>query len=354
MRAITCSSERLHDRLRPDVVDRLGQPFEAVADDDADILDAAVEDLAQHLVPVLGAFRAIAGPEAEDVPLALEGDADDGVDRPVGDLAVPDLDPDRVNEHNRVDRVERPLCQAAISSRTRSVIRLIVSFDTSDAVHVLEVGGDLAGRQPLRGQRDHDSSTPDNLRCRFLTIFGSKLPSRSRRHSRSPPRRPRSAPSSNGSRCASCPYRGPRFVLRIAEVIVHLDLQRGLQHRLRQIRQQTTRTDQLHTLGASTSDQPLRQARLRRRLPRRRSHIRHHSLPSPAVRPAAQDTAVTPLIGQTPRRRATEATRRSRERAGRVCRAGLRISTGRSPAGPNQCGSAVSNSATSPGFMVMS
>jgi hypothetical protein len=32
---------RLIDRLRPDVVNRLGQPFEAVADDDTDILDVA-------------------------------------------------------------------------------------------------------------------------------------------------------------------------------------------------------------------------------------------------------------------------------------------------------------------------
>src|SRR5262249_7694512 len=58
----------LDDRERPDVVDRLDQAAQAIADEDQDVVDAAVTDLAEDLVPVLGALAAVADPEAEDVP----------------------------------------------------------------------------------------------------------------------------------------------------------------------------------------------------------------------------------------------------------------------------------------------
>ena len=50
--------------------------------------------------------------------LAVEGDPDRGVDRPVGDLAVADLDHDRVDEDRRVDLVQRPGLPARPSPRS--------------------------------------------------------------------------------------------------------------------------------------------------------------------------------------------------------------------------------------------
>jgi hypothetical protein len=53
-----------------------------------------------------------------------------------------------------------------------------------------------------------------------------------------------------------------RIVLVIAQVRTHLGLERGLEHRLRQPGQQTTRPDELNPLGASLLDELLRQLQL--------------------------------------------------------------------------------------------
>lgn len=47
-----------------------------------------VLDLGQHLQPELRALAAITGPQPEDVTFTGDGDTDDHVDRPVGDLAI--------------------------------------------------------------------------------------------------------------------------------------------------------------------------------------------------------------------------------------------------------------------------
>ena len=51
----------------------------------------------------LGAFGAVTGPQAEDVAFAVDGDADDDVDRLVADLPIADLDHDGVDEDDRID-----------------------------------------------------------------------------------------------------------------------------------------------------------------------------------------------------------------------------------------------------------
>src|SRR5262249_31872839 len=71
---------RLHDRARPNVADRLRQTSEAVADDDADVDRAPVQDLGEDLMPALRPLAAVADPQSEDVALAGDADADDGVD----------------------------------------------------------------------------------------------------------------------------------------------------------------------------------------------------------------------------------------------------------------------------------
>ena len=46
----------LHDRLRPDRADRVGQPVQPVADDDEHVVHATVFDLGEHVQPVLRAL----------------------------------------------------------------------------------------------------------------------------------------------------------------------------------------------------------------------------------------------------------------------------------------------------------
>src|SRR6478736_1834551 len=94
----------LHDRAGPHGVDRLRQPFEAVADHDAHIGSTAVLDLGEHREPELRPLSAVAGPQPEDVALPSAGHPDGHIDGPVGDLAVADLDEDRIDEHHRIHR----------------------------------------------------------------------------------------------------------------------------------------------------------------------------------------------------------------------------------------------------------
>lgn len=59
--------------------------------------------LGEDLEPELGALTAGAGPQPENLPAAVHGDPDGGVDGPVGDLAVTDLDHQGVDEDDGVD-----------------------------------------------------------------------------------------------------------------------------------------------------------------------------------------------------------------------------------------------------------
>ena len=93
----------LHDGLWPDIADDLGQPLQPVADQEEHVFDAAVAQVGEHGHPELRAFSALPGPQPEDVAFAVQADTDGGVDGPVGDLPVTDLDHDRVDEDRGVD-----------------------------------------------------------------------------------------------------------------------------------------------------------------------------------------------------------------------------------------------------------
>jgi hypothetical protein len=125
----------LHDRFLPDGVHRVGQALEAVADQHAHVPHAAVLDLREDPQPELGALAiaVLPGPQAQHVTLAVHGDTQSQVDRPVSDLALPDLDVNGVDEHDSVNRPGSSglLCHSAMPSITRSVIVLIVCFETS-------------------------------------------------------------------------------------------------------------------------------------------------------------------------------------------------------------------------------
>jgi hypothetical protein len=108
---------RLDQRRRPCRRDRLRQAFETVAHDDANVLDATILDLGQHLQPVFGALTTSPDPQPEDVAFTVNSDADRHVDRPVGDLPVTDLDVHCVYEDHRIQaRSSGRFCHSTITS----------------------------------------------------------------------------------------------------------------------------------------------------------------------------------------------------------------------------------------------
>jgi len=113
---------------RPSRPDRLGEPFQPVAADDERVGDTAVAELGEHRHPKLRAFTTgRADPHAEHVALTVEVDAHRHIHRPISDLAVTDLDHDRVDQDHRIHPSSGRFCQATMSSTIASVIRLIVS-----------------------------------------------------------------------------------------------------------------------------------------------------------------------------------------------------------------------------------
>lgn len=252
----------LHDGLRPDGVDRVGQALEAVADHDAGVGDAAVLQLGQHPQPVLGALGAVAGPHPQDLPLSLDRDGEGEVDRAVGDLAVADLHMDRVDEDHRVDRVQRsglPLDQAlddAVGDRGDG------GLGNLDAVRLGQVGGDLAVGEALRRERDHqvvDAGQASGVLGHDRRREGPvAVPGDRDGH------RPDLGGDGLGAAAVARVPAVPSFdrVLRIAEVIVYLALERCLEHELRQLLQQAPGAGQREAFGAGPVGQPTYQLRV--------------------------------------------------------------------------------------------
>ena len=87
--------------------DRVWQALRAVSDGHAHVGHATVPDLGAYVQPLLGTFRAVTGPDPQDVSLATDPHTADHVEGIVGDLAVTDLDDDSVDEDHRVDPVQR-------------------------------------------------------------------------------------------------------------------------------------------------------------------------------------------------------------------------------------------------------
>ena len=111
--------------------DRLGKALQPIDHGDQDVLHAAGLQLVHHLQPELGAF-ALLDPRPENMFLALAIKRQRHIDRLVADQAlVADLHPQRVEEDDGINRVERPVLPSRTSSSTASVTRLIRSGETS-------------------------------------------------------------------------------------------------------------------------------------------------------------------------------------------------------------------------------
>src|SRR5690606_8767350 len=96
-----------------------------------DIINTAVLELVHYPQPEFGAFVLLES-QAEHLLGAIGADTQRDVDGLVADHPfVADLDPDRIEEDQRINRIEWPCCQVATSSRTASVTVEIRSGDTS-------------------------------------------------------------------------------------------------------------------------------------------------------------------------------------------------------------------------------
>lgn len=78
----------LHDRLRPDDPDRVGQTLQPVAHGEEHVPHAPILQLGEDRRPVPRALRGRRAPDAEHVPVSLQVHADGRVERAVGGLPV--------------------------------------------------------------------------------------------------------------------------------------------------------------------------------------------------------------------------------------------------------------------------
>ena len=100
---------RLNDRIGEHGGDRVGEALQAIDHGEEEIFDTAVPELVHHPEPELGAFILLK-PQAKHLFRAIGADAQCDMDGLVADHPfIADLDPDRVEEDQRVNRIERSL-----------------------------------------------------------------------------------------------------------------------------------------------------------------------------------------------------------------------------------------------------
>ena len=242
----------LDDRLLPHRVHCVGQAFQPVADQHAHVPGAAVLDLRQDPQPELGSLpvAVLPGPQAQHVTLAVHGDAQGQVDRPVRDLALPDLHVNSVNEHHGIDRVERPALPSGhtlhhpVGDRADRLLRHFRAVDLS------QVRRDLPMRQPFRRQGNHHlihaSQPPLPFSDNLWLETGIPVPWHRDLHRPGIGKYRLSAMAVAGIAAVTA----RRVVLAIAKMVIHLAFQRALDHHLRQLAQQAAVAGQLQPAGA--------------------------------------------------------------------------------------------------------
>src|ERR1700721_1644939 len=147
---------RLHRRFRPCHPDRVRQAFQPVTANDQRVEETAVSELGEHRHPLLSSLpTSRPEPQAEDVTLTLEIHAYSNVDRPVSDLATPDLHNDRINKKDGIDPIEwsaLPTGHIRQDSIGDLGDRLPGDFSVVD---LSQMSLDLPGRQSLRIEAEY-------------------------------------------------------------------------------------------------------------------------------------------------------------------------------------------------------
>ncbi len=145
----------LNDRVGGHRGDRIGKAPQAINDGEQDILDARVSEFVHHPKPELGAF-VLLQPQAKHFLATVGADAQRDVDRFVANHPfVADFHPDRIEEHQRLGRIQWPLLPSrdfiehGVGHRADQVGRDV------DAVQIVQMPHDLAGAHVPRVHR-HD------------------------------------------------------------------------------------------------------------------------------------------------------------------------------------------------------
>lgn len=187
--------------------------------------------------------------------MPLGSDRHRHIDRPVGDLPVPDLHVHAVDEDDRVDAVQRTVLPFRHAGHHAVGDRGDRGLGDLRAVHLGEMRGDLPVRQPLRRQRQDHLIHPAQTPLTLLDQLRLERPRPVPRH------RDLDRPRLGDHRLGPVPVAvvlpaalGPLTGL-VPQMIRELALQRRLQHPLRQLLQQAALPGELHPTGESPGNQ---------------------------------------------------------------------------------------------------
>ena len=245
-----------------DRLDRFGEPLQPVDTGDQDVVDAALLEVGEDLHPEL---RALVGlePHAEHFALAVHPDRHRQIAGPaLHAAAVADLQHHAVQEHDRVDILQRPGLPRAgvLHDRVGDAADQIPS--DFDAVDLGEVRFDIPRREPAAVEREDLLVEPlkppltltNDLRLEAAVAVPGSVDLHRPVLS---DQRLRRAPVAGVARAA-----GRLQVRLIPQVVGELDLHRALHQPLRQLRKQPARPDDLLlALGAGEQlvDHPIRE-----------------------------------------------------------------------------------------------
>ena len=134
----------LHHGQRENRTDGLWKALQPIDDGDQDVTDAAALEFIHDAQPELGAFGLL-DPQAQNILGTVGQDTQRDVDRLVAHGAfIADLDPQGIEEHQRIGRIERPvlpfrdLVQYGVGHGRDQIGRNV------EAVNLLKMAADLA------------------------------------------------------------------------------------------------------------------------------------------------------------------------------------------------------------------
>jgi len=145
----------LYGSFREDGGDRLRKALQAVDNGDQDILDAAIFQLVHDAQPELGAL-VLFEPHAENLLAAVVPNAERDMNRFVAHQAfIADLDPQGVEENQRIDRLERPGLPSRDFLQNRVGDHADQFRRDVDAIEFVQMPDDLPVAHAAGVHRDH-------------------------------------------------------------------------------------------------------------------------------------------------------------------------------------------------------
>ncbi len=204
----------------------------------------------------LGALAAVTDPQPQDVPLPVHRDAQGDVDRPIGDTAIADLHLDRVDENDRVHRIQRPRLPGPKALQHPVGDHRDGLPGDLGAVDLGQVRLHLPGGQALGDQRHHQVLHPAKAPLALAHDLGLEAGVTVTGHLEfhgADLGQDRLGAVAVARVAAVAPRRVAGLV---AQVVGELALQGALQHQLGELLQQPVRADQADPPLTGLGDQP--------------------------------------------------------------------------------------------------